>query len=160
MLNQLNIPKSKLFKAVGIILCTLPTLVVAILLIVFSSMKRDYDDYDRDLILVNEIRSQGEVTDIEVRTNIEIENQNPYIFKYTYWNGADHVKDSGEVLGSHEVQKIQIGDHIPVGFWNNESIILEHERSTVPLGLFYVIPAVFIPIGFMFLFLSRRVAKT
>jgi hypothetical protein len=151
------IEKSKLFKALGLVLILAPTLVTIILGVVFSSMKREYDYYDYELIRAKGVVVKAIVEDIEIRKNIEVKNLNPYVVTYHYLTSSGkNVEDRCEVFESKELRNLSKGSEIKVRYLESQSMLEEFEPSNVSYSFLYIIPAVFIPIGMILLFLSKK----
>lgn len=155
MIKQINF--KKLFRFLGIFLIIFPTIVVSILSIVFSSLGSEHNHYDFEKIKSKGAMVSATVINVEEKDNISINDVHPIMFSYDYKIDGQNKIDKFEALANTKLSNIRVGDKVDILYCDGESMFKGFQPIEYNLSFaIYLIPIVFIVIGIVFLFVSKK----
>ena len=143
----------------GLIFSFFALLMLVIFTLIFSLTGNDSPKIDYDLIDSQGIKTSAEVTNIEVESNVTINDIHPTIISYQYLKNNEAVRTKYKVLEGRRIEELQVGDNLAIKELNGQSIIQNLKPYRFPVALLFLIPIPFLLFGMPFLiylFISTR----
>jgi hypothetical protein len=143
------------FAIIGIIFTALSLLVfIPLLIILPRALMNPYQKYDFKEIEKNGVEKIAKVTDLKSVVNVSVNYEHPEIIGYQYENNGQTVTDKFETLDLDKVGNVNVGSEIAVLVYRNQSIIKGLTPFSFPVGLFYILPGIFLTVGIPFLLIG------
>ena len=143
----------------GLLFSFFALLMFVIFTLIFSFTGNDSPKIDYELIDSQGIETSAEVTDIEVESNVTINDIHPTIISYQYFKNNEAVRSKYKVLEGERIEALQVGDNLAIKELNGQSIIQNLKPYRFPVALLFLIPIPFMLFGLpflMYLFISTR----
>lgn len=143
----------------GLIFSFFALLMLVIFTLIFSLTDNDSPKIDYDLIDSQGIETSAEVTNIEVESNVTINDIHPTIISYQYLKNNEAVRSKYKVLEGERIEELQVGDNLAIKELNGQSIIQNLKPYRFPVALLFLIPIPFLLFTMPFLiylFISTR----
>lgn len=138
----------------GIILIVVPTLLIVLFSLIFSSFGDDTPEVDYELIDSKGKETTAVVTDIDIQYNVTINGVHPTIISYQYDEKGKEIESQQKVLEVRKVEELEIGDEIAIKTLDGNSIIKNMDPYEFPFKIFSIFPIFIISIGIFFLLYS------
>lgn len=132
---------------------------LVIFTLIFSLTGNDSLKIDYELIDSQGIETSAEVTNIQVESNVTINDVHPTIISYQYLKNNEAVRSKYKVLEGKRIEGLQVGDNLATEELNGQSIIQNLKPYRFPVALLFLIPIPFLLFGLpflMYLFISTR----
>lgn len=132
---------------------------LVIFTLIFSLKGNDSPKIDYELIDSQGIETSAEVTNIQVESNVTINDVHPTIISYQYLKNNEAVRSKYKVLEGKRIEGLQVGDNLATEELNGQSIIQNLKPYRFPVALLFLIPIPFLLFGLpflMYLFISTR----
>lgn len=132
---------------------------LVIFTLIFSLTGNDSPKIDYELIDSQGIETSAEVTNIQVESNVTINDVHPTIISYQYLKNNEAVRSKYKVLEGKRIEGLQVGDNLATEELNGQSIIQNLKSYRFPVALLFLIPIPFLLFGLpflMYLFISTR----
>jgi len=143
------------FGILGLVFTCLALFVLLPITIVIStSINEPYQNYNAEDIVKNGIEKQAVITDIKTISNVSVNNANPVELTYNYDLAGKNITDKFMTIDLDKVNRMNIGDTVPIKAYNNESVITILEPFSFPIYLFLLLPGGFLLIGSIFLLIG------
>jgi hypothetical protein len=141
------IKKRSMLLKMGAIFSLVGIVISLVFLIVFPLLGHDVPEVDYSIINEKGETITGTITNIETQYNVKINNQHPSIISYRYLTDGKSFESKFKTLSPDQVDKMEVGDSIPIKHLNGKSIIISLAPFSFPFGMFFTIPLVFLLIG-------------
>lgn len=136
---------------IGLPLTLIPTFVVTVLVIAFSSIGNDTPSVDFELINSKGTNKTAQITDYETQYNITINEVHPTIIYYSYEDNGQLTHSSYRVLEERKIENYEIGTRIEIKEYEGSSIIVGLKPYDFGMDFFLLFPIPFLIIGLPFL---------
>jgi len=87
-------------------------------------------------------------------TNVSVNGQNPKLISYEYDNNGQTISDKFETFDLEKTADFSVGSNAEILSYNNQSVIKGLKPFSFPFGVFFILPAIFLIIGLVFLFIG------
>ena len=142
------IKKRSMLLQMGAIFSLVGIAIGLVFLIVFPMLGHNIPEVDYLSINDKGETSTGTITNIETQYNLTINNQHPSIISYKFLADGKAFESKFKTLSPDQVDRMEVGDTIPIKYLNGESIITSLEPFSFHFGMFFIIPSVFLLTGF------------
>jgi hypothetical protein len=102
---------------------------------IFAIVERDEPMPDYDKIEAEGVTAEGEITDIDTKTNITINNEHPSVIAYSYSRDGELMHDTFTTLDQNRVNFLLVGDTITVRYLDEASMIEGLEPFEFPFNI-------------------------
>lgn len=148
------IKKKPITLILGIILIAIPSLLIILFSLIFTSFSDDTPEVDYKLIDSKGKETTAVVTDINIQYNVTINGVHPTIISYQYDEKGKKIESQQKVLEVRKVEELEIGDEISIKTFNGNSIIKNMNPYEFPFKIFSIFPIFIISIGLFFIIYS------
>src|SRR5437868_3830672 len=123
----------------GTVFTLMPFFFGGLFLLIFSIAGSDSPEVDYELVSKNGTTTQATINNIEVQSNISINNEHPRVISYSYQNKDKLIDDKFRVLDSVKVSRLVIGDTIQIKHYNGLTIILDLKPYAFPTDILLLV---------------------
>jgi hypothetical protein len=121
------------------VLTFIPFLFGGLFLLIFSIAGSDSPKVDYELVDRNGTTTQATISNIEIQSNISINNEHPRIVSYSYLSGDKLTDDKFRALDSVKVSRMTIGDTIQIKHHNGQTIIVDLKPYAFPTDILLLV---------------------
>ena len=139
---------------IGFLFTLIPTFIVTVLIIVFSSIGNETPSIDFDLINSKGTIKTAQITDLETQYNITINGVHPTILSYSYDDNGQLINSKYRVLEERKIENLEIGNDLEIKEYEGNSIVVGLKPYDFGMGFFLLFPIPFLIIGLPFLLYS------
>ncbi|WP_330444185.1 hypothetical protein [Flavobacterium sp. C4GT6] len=128
----------------GAIFTLLSIIVMVPTFMMVSSFIELYQKYDHELIYSKGTEKEAVVDKMTIKTNVNINGENPVLISYSYKDNGQEVHDKFETFDLNDKYNtlsndlIKIHDPITIKVYNSQSAIVGLEPFVFPFKLFYI----------------------
>lgn len=131
----------------GLVFTLLPIQIGGTIFFIFNSSETNLPKVDIELITNNGALTQAIINNIEIQSNISINDEHPRVISYSYNNGNLLINDKFRTLDSIKTSQFEIGDTIQIKYYNGQSIIDNVNPMAFPMELISSLFVAFFIIG-------------
>lgn len=125
----------------------IPFLFGGLFLLIISIAGSDSPEVDYELVKANGTTTQAIINNIEVQSNISINNEHPRVVSFSYQNENKLIDDKFRALDSIKVSRLGIGDTIQIKHYNGQTIIADLKPYSFPTDILILILTPILVIG-------------
>ena len=139
------------FSGIGLVFIPLSIFVFIPVIMFFASTKDTYEKYDHEKIINQGKDFTAKVTLVQTQNNVTVNNIfHPQIIDYTFSDNGQTKNGKFKTLTNANNPIFKIGDSINIKSYNGESVIKNLKPFSFPINQFYILPLIFLLIGFPF----------